>query len=168
MEATTTRRTLRWSCLVLAAGVMIVAIVAAGYVAVTLGNRQYQSPNTSVAALPSSSAAESLLVDAYNLAQAHNYVGLCQDIAQDPATCRLLLQQAQLAGAAPGNSQPVVLSARAAPGTPTSQGAEVLSIRGIRADGTVYNNHFSAVRATAGQIRSQNAVYWFSNFVSPS
>ncbi|MEV6897707.1 hypothetical protein [Amycolatopsis sp. NPDC051372] len=50
----------------------------------------------------------------------------------------------------------------------TVQGAEVRHIRGTRADGTTYTADFSAVRAPDGQVRSQNAVYWFSSVAKPA
>lgn len=162
-------KVLRWLSVALTAGVTIAGIVTVGYAAITFSDGQHQSPRqTAVVTQPSLQAAESLLADAYSLARAHNYAGLCQDIAQDSEMCQLVIQQAGIAGAAPSGTQPSVLSAMIASNTPTSQGAEVLVIRGIRADGTVYNNHFSVVRTAAGQLRSQTAVYWYSNFVSSS
>jgi hypothetical protein len=63
---------------------------------------------------------------------------------------------------------PTVVSVSTVPDTPTAQGAAVLHIRGTRADSTVYTNDFSAVRTATGQVRSQNAVYWYSTYASPS
>ncbi|WP_255638292.1 hypothetical protein [Amycolatopsis sp. DSM 110486] len=44
----------------------------------------------------------------------------------------------------------------------------MLHIRGTRADGTSYTADFSAVRTPDGQVRSQNAVYWFSSLDKPA
>ena len=117
-------------------------------------------------ALPTQGEAETLLKQAHDLAQAHDYLGLCQVIAQDPAACRQVLQWAADAHAEPSPQPPSVEGAYSEPGTRTAQGAEVLHIRGTRADGSTYRSDFSAVRTATGQVRSQNAVYWFSTFAA--
>jgi hypothetical protein len=115
-----------------------------------------------VSATPSRAEADILLAEAHRLAQAHDYDGLCRTVAQDERACRQILQWASIAHAAPSADSPAVLAAHVVPDTRNTQGAEVLSIRGTRADGTTYTNDFSAVRTTDGQIRSQNAIYWYS------
>lgn len=115
-------------------------------------------------AIPTRTEAEALLTKAYRLAQARDYAGLCQTVAQDRAACEQVLQWADIAHAAPSAEAPIVLGAAAAPATPTTQGAEVLRIQDT---GSASVSDFSVVRTTDGQIRSQNAVYWYSTFRSP-
>jgi hypothetical protein len=117
--------------------------------------------------VPTRDEANALLADAHRLAQARDYNGLCQAVAQDAAACKQVLDWASIAHAAPSAATPSVVSARSVPDTGTAQGAEVLHIQGSRADGSAYTNDFSVVRTTNGQIRSQNAVYWFSTFATP-
>jgi hypothetical protein len=118
--------------------------------------------------VPTRPEAEALLSNAYRLAQAHDYAGLCQTVAQDPRACQQVLRWADTAHATASADLPSVVSVSTVPDTRTAQGAEVLHIRGTRADGTAYTNDFSAVRTATGQIRSQNAVYWYSTYAAPS
>jgi hypothetical protein len=157
------KQLLPWLTAAVAAGCVAVLIGQAGNIVLTSSNQGAR------AVTPTRTEAEALLTSAWRLAQAHNYVGLCQTIAQDQAACRQILQWADRENIAPPSMDlPAVLGATTVSYTATTQGAEVLHIQGIRADGTVYQSDFSAVRTPTGQIQSQNAVYWFSNFVAPS
>lgn len=158
--ATSVRRALPWFVIALTAGCTATPV--------------WTDANRQTSALPTRIEAETLLADAHRLAQAHDHVGLCQTVAQNPEMCRIGLQMADEARVAPSVDSPTVLGARTVPDRKTlccpvsgTQGAEVLHIQGTHADGTVYQSDFSAVRAPDGQVRSQNAVYWFSNFVAP-
>jgi hypothetical protein len=161
--ASRVRRAVPWLCGVAVAGcagLLAVHVASAGGVGLQIAADR-------AADLPTQSEAEALLNQAHGLAQAHDYEGLCQAIAQNPVACRQIVQWAAVAHAAPSPVSPSVESASIEPSTRTAQGAEVLHIRGIRADGSNYKSDFSAVRTATGQVRSQNAVYWFSTFAAP-
>jgi hypothetical protein len=158
--ATSMSRVLPWLCLVLVTGCAAPTVTDAATVGT---NDSLQAPTT-----PTRGEADALLADAHRLAQAHDFNRLCQAVAQDEKACQQVLQWAGIAHAAPSADAPSTLDAHTVPDTRTAQGAEVLHIHGTRADGTEYTNDFSVVRTTTGQIRSQNAVYWYSTFASPN
>ncbi|MEW2505122.1 hypothetical protein AB0878_32110 [Amycolatopsis sp. NPDC047767] len=158
------RRTVLWLCgagLVLCAGLLVIS----GTPTVWLGR---QTTDTRTLPAPTRAEAEALLSQATGFARAHDYAGLCQTVAQDVSACQKVLDRADISHVAPSPAPPAVEGARSQPDNGTIQGAEVLHIRGTRADGTSYTADFSAVPTTDGQIRSQNAVYWFSRFDKPA
>ncbi|MEV0066634.1 hypothetical protein [Amycolatopsis sp. NPDC050768] len=147
--------------LALCAGLLVIA----GTPTVWLGR---QVTDTPVLPMPTRAEAEALLNQATGFARAHDYAGLCQTVAQDAGACQKVLDRADVSHAAPSSAPPAVEGAISQPDRDTVQGAEVLHIRGTRADGTSYTADFSAVRTPDGQVRSQNAVYWFSSLDKPA
>lgn len=157
------RRTFPW----LRAALVVAGLVGASFLVVREVDRPAASVGDSqMTALPTRTEAEALLADAHRLAQAPNHADLCQTVAQNPEACQKILEWADQAHAMPSAESPSVVGTSTVPSTPNSQGATVLHIQGSRADGTVYTSDFSAVRTTSGQVRSQNSVYWYSNFDS--
>ncbi|MGW4485893.1 hypothetical protein ACWEOE_18875 [Amycolatopsis sp. NPDC004368] len=118
--------------------------------------------------VPTRAEAEGLLGRAVGFVRGRDFDGLCRAGAQDEGMCRKLLERADVSHAAPSSVAPAVEGATSRPDAGNAQGAEVLSIRGTRADGSTYTSAFSAVRAVDGQVRSQNTVYWFSTFAESS
>lgn len=155
-------RNLAWSSvaviLVLVGAVFLAARWDAGPVA--SGQR--------AADLPTRADAEALLARAHGLAQAPERTGLCQAVAQNPEACRKILQWADEAHARPSTEAPSVDGVSTVPHAGNTQGAIVLRIRGSLANGSPYTGEFSAVRTESGEIRSQNAVYWYSSLAWPS
>lgn len=153
----------RWSSAALT-GVCLAG--AACFVAYEVSSSVEPDTKGQATAVPTRAEAEAPLTEAYRLAQAPNHTGLCQAIAQNPVACQKILEWASEAHAMPSAESPSVVGVSTVLKTGDTQGAMVLHIRGTRANGAPYTSDFSAVRAEAGVVRGQNAVYWFSTFGS--
>ncbi|MEU0880289.1 hypothetical protein ABZ345_16935 [Lentzea sp. NPDC005914] len=145
-----------------------VALVGAGLFVTNELRTTAADDGSQTPGVPSPAEAEALLTEAHRLAQEPNHRDLCQTIAQNAETCQRVLKWAEEAHVRPSADRPSILEDNVAENTAAQQGARVLRIRGTLADGRSYTGKFSAVRTTAGEIRSQNAVYWYSDFATIS
>lgn len=96
--------------------------------------------------------AEALLDRTVQLAQAGNFAGLCDSVADTPGTCEFLLQSAEDMHATPGHIAPTVV------GESYVDKTLVLHLSVVTGEGKVHDADFAVVRR--GDVRSLTPVYW--------
>jgi hypothetical protein len=99
--------------------------------------------------------AESLLAQTVRLAQSGDVHGVCESIAASKGTCEGLLQTRYQ----PGKLAPTVAGFDSYHAGP-SQATAVLSLEGVRDDGSTYTSDFAVIRAEPDRLAGMTPIYW--------
>lgn len=102
--------------------------------------------------------ARALLAEAVNLAQAGDYVRLCQVIAANEGNCQRQIDSATRVGIAP--EAPTIVREQVYEGSGEITPMIVLTVEGSLADGKPFRGDFGVIQIGEGQLRSITAPFW--------